>query len=113
MRVPRGFTHLSMMVPVNIVNISKKKEKSSRVIQNIQNIMHIKFRQLHTGNIPASFVYFIFNTNLITDYIELTPTREQDFNLSVKLNYRSLPVGPQRGKDDRREYVRGGGLHGG
>ena len=40
--------------------------------------MHIKFRQLHTGNIPASFVYFIFNTNLITDYIELTPTREQD-----------------------------------
>ena len=33
--------------------------------------------------------------------------------MSVKLNYRSLPVGPQRGKDDRREYVRGGGLHGG
>ena len=25
-----------------------------------------------------------------------------------KLNYRSLPVGPQRGKDDRREYVRRG-----
>ena len=24
------------------------------------------------------------------------------------LNYRSLPVGPQRGKDDRREYVRRG-----
>ena len=31
----------------------------------------------------------------------------------LKLNYRSLPVGPQRGKDDRREYVRGGVLHGG
>ena len=40
--------------------------------------MHIKFRQFHTGNIPASFVYFIFYTSLITDYIELTPTREQD-----------------------------------
>ena len=31
----------------------------------------------------------------------------------LKLNYRSLPVGPQCGKDDRREYVRGGVLHGG
>ena len=33
----------------------------------------------------------------------------------LKLNYiyRSQPVGPQRGKDDRREYVRGGVLHGG
>ena len=40
--------------------------------------MHIKFRQLYTGNILASFVYFIVNTNLITDYIELTPTREQE-----------------------------------
>ena len=31
----------------------------------------------------------------------------------LNLNYRSLPVGPQRGKDDRREYVRGGVPHGG
>ena len=39
--------------------------------------------------------------------------RCENASASVKLNYRSLPVGPQRGKDDRREYVRGGGLHGG
>ena len=78
MRVPRGFTHLSMMVPVNIFNISKKKKKSERVTQTIQNIMHIKLRQLYTGSILASFVDFIFNTHSITDYIRLTPTREQD-----------------------------------
>ena len=40
--------------------------------------MHIKFRQLYTGSILASFVDFIFNTHSITDYIKLTPTREQD-----------------------------------
>ena len=39
--------------------------------------------------------------------------RCKNASASVKLNYRSLPVGPQRGKDDRREYVRGGVLHGG
>ena len=39
--------------------------------------------------------------------------RFENASASVILNYRSLPVGPQRGKDDRREYVRGGGLHGG
>ena len=42
-----------------------------------------------------------------------TATTKRCENASVILNYRSLPVGPQRGKDDRREYVRGGGLHGG
>ena len=42
-----------------------------------------------------------------------TTKRCENASASVKLNYRSLPVGPQRGKDDRREYVRGGGLHGG
>ena len=31
----------------------------------------------------------------------------------LKLIYRSQPVGPQRGKDDRREYVGGKVLHGG
>ena len=41
-----------------------------------------------------------------------TTKRCENASASVKLNYRSLPVGPQRGKDDRREYVRGGGLHG-
>ena len=52
----------------------------ARSIRNFHNGMHIEFRQLYnrTGNILASFVYFIFNTNLITDYIELTLTREQD-----------------------------------
>ena len=39
--------------------------------------------------------------------------RCENASASVKLNYRPLPVGPQRGKDDRREYVRGGGLLGG
>ena len=42
-----------------------------------------------------------------------TIKRCENASASVILNYRSLPVGPQRGKDDRREYVRGGGLHGG
>ena len=56
----------------------EKERKSERVIQNILNIMHIKFRQLHIGNIPASFVYFILNTHSITDYIRLTTTRKQD-----------------------------------
>ena len=40
--------------------------------------MYIKFRQLYTGIIIASFVYFIFNTYSITGYIKLNPTREQD-----------------------------------
>ena len=42
-----------------------------------------------------------------------TTKRCENASASVILNYRSLHVGPQRGKDDSREYVRGGGLHGG
>ena len=42
-----------------------------------------------------------------------TIKRCENASASVILNYRSLHVGPQRGKDDSREYVRGGGLHGG
>ena len=32
----------------------------------------------------------------------------QSVRVGQMLNYRSQPVGPQRNKDDRREYVQGG-----
>ena len=60
--------------------------------------MHIKFRQLYTGSILASFVYFIFNTYSITDYNRLTLTREQDLvsdmvtglEYNCKINYKLI-----------------------
>ena len=36
--------------------------------------------------------------------LNCTQKRCENASASVKLNYRSLPVGPQRGKDDRHEY---------
>ena len=91
MRVPRGFTHLSMMVPVNIVNISKNKKKGWK--GNSNNSKPNTYQISTTPHWKYSSIICVYS---ITDYIRLTQTREQDLvsdmvtglEYNCKINYK-------------------------